>query len=448
MSTKTIILAGGSGSRMKSKNHKVLHKIYDKTLLDYVVKASCGTEIIVVVGHQADNVKNSLGYDNSIQFALQSEQLGTGHAVMMAKEHIDEDSHVFVLCGDTPLLTKETLDKLLEYHIKNNNAISLASTNLDNPTGYGRIIRRNDKVVKITEHKDLVGDEVNITEVNTGVYCFQGSVLKELLAKISNNNSQNEYYLTDTLEIACNTGYNVGAIVFPDYSQFVGINTKLQLHEATKLMQQRINNRHMENGVIIVDSNTSYIGDDVVIGMDTVIYPNSSLFGKCVIGEDCEITGSKLEDMVVGDSVTITNSVCVKSSVGSHTSVGPFAYIRPDCQIGEKVKIGDFVEVKNAVIGNNTKASHLSYIGDATLGNNINIGCGTITVNYDGKKKARTVIEDGAFVGCNSNLIAPVTVESNSVVAAGTTVTKVVKTGSLAIGRVRQENLEGWVRRD
>ncbi len=446
----SIILAAGTGTRMNSKNHKVLHNIYDKTLIQYVVEAVNevnSQKNCVIVGFMADKVVENLKNYENLEFPKQEEQKGTGHAVLMAEKFIDEDSDVLILCGDTPLIKSDMLKELIDYHQKNDNSITLATCNLEDPFGYGRIYRENDKVKKIVEHKDCSEDQLKITEINTGVYIFKGTTLKNTLSKITNNNSKGEYYLTDTIEIALKEGLKVDAIIFDEPNQFNGINTKVQLHEAAQILKENINKKHMENGVIFADANTAYIGKDVVIGRDTTIMPNVTIFGKTTIGEDCTIgANSTLTNMTIADSVEILNSVCTDSSIGSNTKVGPFAYIRPNCEIGEKVKIGDFVEVKKSKIGNNSKASHLTYIGDAIVGENVNFGCGSITVNYDGKNKFITTIEDNAFIGSNTNLIAPVTVEKNAKVAAGTTVTKKVPANALAIGRVRQDNKENFVK--
>ncbi len=445
---KTIILAGGSGTRMKSKKHKVLHKIYGKALVEYVIDATNGAEVdenIVIVGHQKEAVLEGIKSYN-VKHAVQEEQLGTGHAVMMAKSELDFDGHVIVLSGDTPLVTADTIKELFKKHIEEDNSITLATTKVQDPTGYGRIIRREGRVYKIREHKDCNDEQLKVNEINTSIYCFKSRDLLSFLDDIKTENSQGEYYLTDTIEIALKRKLTVGSVIFEDSDQFAGINTKRQLLEATHILRDRVVNKHLDNGVIFIDPSSVQIGQDVEIGQDTVIYPNVIIEGKTVIGEECEIgQNTTIKNMIIGDGVNILQSVCLDSKIGDYTTVGPFAYIRPDCEVGSKVKVGDFVELKKAKIGNNTKMSHLSYVGDAVVGENVNIGCGTITVNYDGKNKFVTTIGDNAFVGCNSNLIAPVTIEKDSYVAAGTTVTNTVPTDSLALSRVKQTNLTGWV---
>ncbi len=443
----TIILAGGKGTRMKSNTPKVLHTILGKELVNYTVdcaKTIGSSDIVVVVGNEAKKVQEHIKED--VTFALQEEQLGTGHAVLICDEYIKNDSDVLVICGDTPAIKSETLEALHKQHKEQNNSLTVVSNILQDPTGYGRIVREDNKVTCIVEQKDASPEIAKINEVNTGVYMFKGADLKDALKEINNNNSQNEYYLTDTLEIILSKNLNVGVMIAEDNDEFLGINTKVQLSKVANIIKNRINEKLMLDGVIIEDPAVTYISDSVKIGMDTIIKPNTTITGNTVIGENCIITSSNLNNMTISDNVTIINSVCTDSSIDDNTNVGPFAYIRPNCKIGKNVKVGDFVEVKNAIIGDGSKASHLTYIGDAELGKNINLGCGTITVNYDGKNKFKTVIEDDVFVGCNSNLIAPVTLQKGSTIGAGTTVTNDVPQESLAIGRVKQSVKENWAR--
>ncbi len=445
---KTVILAAGQGTRMKSKLPKVLQKVNDKYLLAHVIDVAkeIGSEkIIVVIGHQGDLVKEEISKDYDVEFVVQKEQLGTANAVSMANEHFD-NSDILVLCGDTPLLQKETLQKFVDGHKAKNLCATGLSMYQENSFGYGRIIRENDgSFAKIVEQKDCSTEQALVKECNTGVYVFNGIKLKDILTKIKTNNAQGELYLTDALELLKNDGEKVDVCMAENADEFIGINDKVQLAEAESVLQKIINEKLMRAGVIIKDPKTAYISKDVVIGQDTVIMPNTTITGKTVIGENCKIgPNSVLNNMIIKDEVTIDNSKCVDSEVGSFTSVGPFSYIRPNCVIGEHAKIGDFVEIKNSTIGNNTKASHLTYVGDSELGNNINLGCGTITVNYDGKNKFKTIIKDNVFVGCNSNLVAPVTLNENSFIAAGTTVTKDVKENSLVIGRTKEISKENW----
>ena len=445
---KVVILAAGQGTRMKSDVPKVLHRVLDKTMVGYVIEASkeAGADkICVVVGHQSAMVKNTIKdlYDD-ISFAVQKQQLGTGHAVMQAGDFI-KDGNILVLCGDTPLITADTIKKLCDVHEKNNNSVTVVSMVVDNPTGYGRIIRENDGFSKIVEQKDANGEQLAVKEVNTGVYIFKAEALTKAFESLSNNNSQGEYYLTDTLEIIKNSGENVGIMVADDADEFMGVNSKLHLAQAIKAMKIRINTEHMINGVTITDPDNTYIGKDVKIERDTIIYPGCMLEGKTEIGKSCIIgPNTRITSSSVDDCVTIQSSVLVNSKVKSYTTVGPFAYLRPNSVIGEHVRIGDFVEIKNSNIDDGTKVSHLTYVGDSDVGKCVNFGCGTVTVNYDGKVKNRCKIGDGAFIGCNTNLVAPVEIAERGYTAAGSTITKNVPEDSLAIARVRQENKDGW----
>ncbi|MFV0502761.1 MAG: bifunctional UDP-N-acetylglucosamine diphosphorylase/glucosamine-1-phosphate N-acetyltransferase GlmU [Lachnospirales bacterium] len=444
---KTVILAAGQGTRMNSNIPKVLHKINNKHLIDYSIEIGNkigSSEIVVVVGHKHNVIKEALKEKN-VKFVIQEEQLGTGHAVMMAEKYINDDD-VLVLFGDCPLIPAETIEHFIKYHRESNNDLSCISSFTKEPKGYGRIVRGNNAFLKNVEEKDATEEERKIEEVNVGVYLFKSGIANLALSKLGNNNAQNEYYITDTLEIVKQNG-KVGVYTDINFNNFMGINTKSQLAIARKIMQDRINENLMDSGAIIIDPATAYIDATVKIGIDTVIEPNVIIKGDTEIGLNCTIgANTKITNCKIGDNVEINSSVAIDSKIGNGTKVGPFAYIRPNSNLGENVKIGDFVEVKNSNIGKNSKASHLTYIGDSDLGENINVGCGTITVNYDGKNKARTVIGDNSFIGCNSNLVAPVEVEKNSYVACGTTVVKNVPEKSLAIGRVRQENKKNWIR--
>ncbi len=445
---KAILLAAGEGSRMKSKKAKVLHEVMGKSMVQRVVdvaKSAGLEEIAVIVGHQAEQVQEALK-DSGVTFFLQQEQKGTGHAVMQAESFLEEGKDVVILYGDTPLLQKETLLSLMDFHEQAQNAVTIISSLVDQPDGYGRIVRDEaGQFVKNVEHKDASEAQRQIKEINSGIYCFDGGCLKEALKKINNQNAQGEYYLPDTLSVLKAEGKKVDAMVVSDSRQFLGVNTRAQLAQVQKVLQERVNAYWMNEGVTILDPATTYIADTVTVGMDTVIYPQTLLEGHTVIGENCQIGPcTRLMDMTVGDETTMQFTTAMESTVGSFTKVGPYAYIRPNCHIGNHIKVGDFVEVKNSVIGDGTKISHLTYVGDSDVGQNINFGCGTVTVNYDGKKKFRTVIEDNVFIGCNANLVAPVTLKEGSYVAAGSTITKDVPPKALAVARNRQTNLEGW----
>lgn len=445
---KTLILAAGFGTRMKSKLPKVLHKVMGVPMIEHVITAAYeagSTGTAVVVGFKGDEVKKAVD-DGKLEFYTQSEQLGTGHAVMCAGDFIDEDKDILVLYGDTPLITAGTIKKLIDFHRKENNGVSIISAIVDDPSGYGHIIRNSKgDFIKNVEHKDADETERLVKEINTGVYIFKGSSLKRALKKLTNNNSQGEYYLPDTLAIILNANEGVNAMTVDDVAEFYGVNSREQLAAAENIMKRRINRFHMENGVTLIDPENTYIAPGVRIGMDTVIYPGTILEGDTVIGEDCEIGPySRLSDVTVADGAKVKFTFASEAEIGAHTTVGPYAYIRPDSKIGANVKIGDFVEVKNSVIGDGTKVSHLTYIGDSDVGERINFGCGTVTVNYDGKNKFRTTIEDDVFIGCNTNLIAPVKVEKGAYIAAGSTITKDVPGDCLAVARERQRNLKGW----
>lgn len=440
---RAIILAAGEGKRMKSNLPKVLHKVCGKPMLNYIIDAckNAGIEkIAVVVGHQADTIKSSIA---DVEFFLQSEQLGTGHAVICAKDFINDDDDVLILNGDIPLITCETIKKL--YSVHGENSLTLISTVVENPNGYGRIVRRDGKFLRIVEDKDADKNEKLVNEINVGVYLFNSSALKTALQFLGNDNAQKEYYLTDTIEIIRTMNDNIGVFCGENAQEFLGVNDKVQLAYVTSLMQKRINKKHMQNGVTMISPETVYIEENVEIGRDTIIYPNVILEKNTKIGQNCIIgSNSRLVDCNILDEVEIWQSVIFNSTVKSKTKVGPFAYIRPDCVIGENVKVGDFVEVKNSNIGAGTKISHLTYIGDSDVGKNINFGCGTVTVNYDGKEKFRTKIGDNSFIGCNTNLIAPVSVGENSYIAAGSTITDDIPPNSFAIARQRQINKSNW----
>lgn len=443
-----IILAAGEGTRMKSKMPKVLHTVLGRELLNHVIDSakSAGTErICVVIGHKGDEVKEKIG--DCVEYVEQKERLGTGHAVMQADGFIQEEGDVLVLYGDTPLITGETLKRLIDTHRKENNGVTILSAIVENPAGYGRIIRdEKGNFLKNVEHKDASEEELKVNEINGGMYCFKAKLLKEALKELTNNNSQKEYYLTDTLEIILSKGHRVNALVVEDSDEILGVNSRVQLAQVTQIMKRRINKMHMEAGVTIIDPENTYIELEVKIGKDTIIYPGCNLQGKTVIGEDCIIgPNSTIKSSQVADKVTVQNSVVLESIINSNTTVGPFAYLRPNSNIGSHVRIGDFVEIKNSTIGNHTKVSHLTYIGDADVGERVNFGCGTVVVNYDGISKHRTKIGNDAFIGCNTNLISPVTVHDEAYTAAGSTITEDVPAKALAIARARQINKNDWV---
>ncbi len=444
-----IILAAGEGKRMKSSTPKVLHKVCGKEMINHVIdniRKSGIEDINVVIGKGAEKVRK--GTENrNISYSVQEEQLGTGHAVMCAEEFLDKkNGSVAIFVGDGPLITEDTVKKLISYHEEGNYGATILTTVMEEPLKYGRIIRNKyEEVEKIVEFKDCNKDELKVKEINSGMYCFDIEMLLNTLGKLNNNNNQGEYYLTDVIEILKSQGEKVGAIS-ATIEEVTAVNSKYELSIAEQIMRNRINKAHMDNGVLIVDSNSTYIQCDVKIGADTTIYPGNVIEGNTIIGEGCMLySNNRINNSVIKDNVTLESSVVLNSQVGENTTVGPFAYLRPETIIGKDARIGDFVEIKKSTIGNGTKVSHLTYIGDAEVGDKCNFGCGTVVVNYDGKIKNKSKIGNNVFIGCNTNLVSPVEVEDNSYIAAGTTVTNTVPRGALAIGRVKQENKENWV---
>ncbi|MDZ5672751.1 bifunctional UDP-N-acetylglucosamine diphosphorylase/glucosamine-1-phosphate N-acetyltransferase GlmU [Bacillus stercoris] len=445
-----VILAAGQGTRMKSKLYKVLHPVCGKPMVEHVVDEALKlslSKLVTIVGHGAEKVKKQLG-DKS-EYALQAEQLGTAHAVKQAQPFLaDEKGVTIVICGDTPLLTAETMEEMLKEHTQREAKATILTAVAEDPTGYGRIIRsQNGAVQKIVEHKDASEEERLVTEINTGTYCFDNEALFRAIDQVSNDNAQGEYYLPDVIEILKNEGETVAAYQTGNFQETLGVNDRVALSQAEQFMKERINKRHMQNGVTLIDPMNTYISPDAVIGSDTVIYPGTVIKGEVQIGEDT-IIGPHTEIMnsSIGSRTVIKQSVVNHSKVGNDVNIGPFAHVRPDSVIGNEVKIGNFVEIKKTQFGDRSKASHLSYVGDAEVGTDVNLGCGSITVNYDGKNKYLTKIEDGAFIGCNSNLVAPVTVGEGAYVAAGSTVTEDVPGKALAIARARQVNKDDYVK--
>ncbi|MFJ7733572.1 bifunctional UDP-N-acetylglucosamine diphosphorylase/glucosamine-1-phosphate N-acetyltransferase GlmU [Lysinibacillus sp. NPDC097231] len=444
-----VILAAGQGTRMKSKLYKVLHPVCGKPMVQHVVdhiQTLDVNRIVTVVGHGAEKVQQQLG-DKS-EYVLQAEQLGTAHAVQQAEEVLgSEEGTTLVVCGDTPLIRPETMQALFKHHQTKNAKATILTAVAENPTGYGRILRGdNGQVEQIVEQKDASAEQQLVKEINTGTYCFDNKALFETLRLVKNDNAQGEYYLPDVIEILQKQGDIVEAYVTEDFEETLGVNDRVALSQAEGLMRARINEKHMRNGVTIINPETTYISAEAVIGRDTVIQPGTMIEGTTVIGEDCIIgPNTQIIDSRISDRTTIHSSVVRESAVAEDTAIGPFANIRPLSDIGSHVKIGNFVEVKKSKLGNDTKVSHLSYIGDADIGNNVNIGCGSITVNYDGKNKFQTIVEDDVFVGCNTNLVAPVKVGKGSFIAAGSTITKEVPEDALAIARARQENKPNYV---
>ena len=450
MNKYAVVLAAGKGTRMKSNLHKVLHQVLGKSMVDHAVTnlEKIGVDkIVTVIGYEADSVRAEL--KDRVEYAMQTEQLGTGHAVMMTKDLLEGlEGVTIVTYGDVPLLTEQTISNLFDYHQEQEAAITILTASTDNPTGYGRIIRDEaGNVLRIVEQKDANEQELLVKEINTGVCCYDNKVLFEALTKITNNNSQGEYYLTDLVGIIRDMGLKVVAYENEDFEETLGVNDRVQLAYAEKVLRKRVNEQHMRNGVTIINPEATYIGTEVEIGQDVIIYPGTMITG-CSKIEDEVIIGanSQINSSVIGKNSTINASVISDSVIGANTTVGPFAHIRMHAEVGSHARIGNFVEIKKSVFKDGAKAAHLSYIGDAILGENVNMGCGSITVNYDGKNKHQTIIGANTMVGCNVNLVAPVTIEPNAYLAAGSTITKNVPEDALAMARSKQENKEGYAK--
>ena len=421
---KSIILAAGKGTRMKSDTPKVLHTIFDKTLVGYVIDAVNNTgladENFVIVGHQAERVEEYINknYDNA-KCVLQSPQLGTGHAVSMALPYLkDFDGEVIILCGDTPLITSETIKEFVEYHRENKSDLTVMSAIFENPTNYGRIIRNQDgSLNSIVEEKDATPEQKAVKEINAGIYCINWAKIKPAFNELTSNNAQGEYYLTDIIKWGNEKNLSVNAYTLKNNEEIFGINSKTHLAEATKMLNNKIVQKHLDNGVQIIDPATTWISPETEIGADTVIYPS------------CYING--------------------KNKIGKHCKIGPFAHLRGDVVLEDYVKIGNFVEVKKTTIKSHTNACHLTYLGDSEIGSNVNIGAGTITANYNPltKVKSKTIIKDNVKIGSNSVLVAPVTIEEGANVGAVGVITKNIPEWSLAITRSPLKLIEGWVKK-
>ena len=451
MNCSVVILAAGEGTRMKSSLPKVLNKAAGLPMAEWVIRAAVGgTEKKPVMVYGSGGNALPEYFSGKCEFCLQSERKGTGHAVMCAKDAIIKSAgeYVVILAGDMPLITADSVKMLVNSACGGNYSCMLLTSVLPDPTGYGRIVRdENGELKKIVEHKDATEEERRICEVNISVYCFKTKELLESLDKITPNNKNGEYYLTDAIELIKNAGGKVGAVTLPDYREGQGVNNKAQLAECSQILKERINKEHMLNGVTLLDPKNTYIEADVKIGRDSVIYPGVFLEGSTVLGEGVTVyQGSRLVNSTVLDGSTVQNSVLIDAKIGRNTDVGPYAYLRPGTDVKDNCRIGDFVEIKNSIIGNGTKVSHLTYVGDGDMGENINVGCGVVFVNYDGQKKHRSVIGDGAFIGCNTNLVSPVNVGEGAYIAAGSTITKDVPENSLVIARARETVLPGWAK--
>ena len=452
---KAVILAGGKGTRMKSELPKVLHKVYDRCIIDYVCDAceDAGiNDICIIVGHKAEQVEEHIKEKKrNVTLCLQKDQLGTGHAVMQAKDHINDDDLVLVINGDQPLISSQTIKSLISFCKQGNYGGTVLSYILDEPGSLGRVIRdENGNLQRIVEKKDCTESEEKVKEVNIGVYCFRGDLLKNSFSKLDDNNAQNEYYITDIPAHIKKAGYNFGVYAIADMSEFQGINSREELSIATCTLLNKTRKFHMDNGVTLIDPTNTYISLDAKIGKDTIIYPGTNIQGECIIGENCVIgPNSHIISSIIGDNVTIETSKVSNSNIGNNCMIGPFAHIRPNCKISDNCKVGSFAEVKNINLGEDSKIPHLIYAGDADIGKNVEIGCGCITANLNPKwEKSRTVIGDNSFVGSNSTLIAPLEVGKDTVVAAGSVITENVPNSSFAIARQRQTTKEGYTQKN
>jgi bifunctional UDP-N-acetylglucosamine pyrophosphorylase/glucosamine-1-phosphate N-acetyltransferase len=451
-----IILAAGKGTRMKSATPKVLHRVSGLPMLAYpvnVLKGLKAGKVVVVVGHGAETVRSAFKA-SGLSFVHQKDQLGTGHAVMCAMKGLKGvRGDVLILSGDVPLITAETVKGLLKLHRGGGGkrpVLSLITMLLDDPKGYGRIVRdEHGSVVRIVEEKDCSAPQKGINEVNSGLYLVQADFLREKIRKLGNRNAQGEYYLTDLVELAVAAGQKVKALTHLNPNEVMGINNRVELAKANRLMRLRKTEELMYSGVTLLDPETAYIDSTVRIGTDTTIYPGVHITGDTVIGSNCVVEeGSRITSSVIGDSTTVKSHSIIEDSVlGKEVVVGPFARLRPGNSISDRVRIGNFVEVKKTSIGKGSKANHLSYIGDSVIGAGVNIGAGTITCNYDGYKKHTTVIEDGAFIGSDTQLVAPVTIGKGAYVGSGTTVTRDVPADSLVVTRAGEKVVAGWALR-
>ena len=443
-----IILAAGQGTRMNSQTAKVLHKVGNKSLLQHVIDASrpLVNSINVIIGHHSESVKKTTSNDD-INWVNQKEQLGTGHAVQQAIPHINDNSICLILYGDVPLIKTETLQILTDK--AESSGFSLLSVMMENPFGYGRIIRdSNNSILSIVEQKDASKDELQVREINTGIMAIRGSILKKYLKELEPNNSQGELYLTDIVEKAVKDNVNIASFICESVAEVMGINDKNQLSQAERAYQQNKASDLMSKGLTIMDPKRFdcrgelSFKDDCVIDVNVVFEGDNDLGKNVSISPNCIIKASKIGD----NTHILANSIIENAVIGSNTSIGPFARIRPETKIGNHSKIGNFVEVKKSSIENNSKVSHLSYIGDSKIGNDVNVGAGVITCNYDGINKFQTEIKDGAFVGSNSQLVAPVTIGKNSTIGAGSTITQNTPDGQLTLSRNKQSTISKWKR--
>ena len=449
MMNNAIILAAGKGTRMKTELPKCAFPLLKKPMVTYIIEALESInidQIICVVGHKKEVLQDIL--KDRVKYAIQEEQLGTGHAVKCALDFIDDNGYTIILPGDTPLIDKEILDQLIEVHKSNKNDFTIGTIVLDNPFGFGRIVRdSSNSVLRIVEEKDASEEERKIKEINTGLFLVDNKLLKKALLEIKNNNAKGEYYLTDIVEILSKEA-KIGTFTIKDTYKLNGINDLYTLSLVEKQFREAILKKHMLNGVNIVNPETVTIGNDVTIEAGTTIYQGSLILGKTSIGRNCVVgPNSEIFNSTLKDGSKLLHSVCYDSTLEENSSVGPFSHIRMNTVVGQDNRIGNFVEMKNSVIGPKTNVAHLTYVGDTDCGGGVNFGCGTVTVNYDGKNKYRTTIGDNVFIGCNSNLIAPVNIGSESFIAAGSTITDSIEENDFAIARAKQVTKKGYAKK-
>ncbi len=452
MNLSAVILAAGKGVRMQSALPKVVHKAAGVPMILHIVravKAAGIQDIHVVVGHGRETVQEILEKE-SVQFVIQESQLGTGHALQQAEKNIDSDHCVLVLSGDTPLLQSHTLRAIIDTHLQQNAAATILSAEVQKPQGYGRIVRAaTGDFNKIVEEKDASIEEKMIQEINSGIYCFNAGEVFSALGQINTNNAQQEYYLTDVLGLMKLEGKRVSVVTAKDAEEILGVNDRVQLAYVESVLRQKKNKELMQKGVHIIDPGSTFIDIEVNIQQDTVILPFTLIEGRTDIGGQCEIGPyTRITNSWIGNNVIIESSRVNEARIADHCTIGPFAYLRPQTILQEAVKVGDFVEIKKSNIGPRSKVPHLSYVGDAQLGSGVNIGAGTITCNYDGKHKFETIIQDQAFIGSNTNLVAPVVIGEGAVTGAGSTIAQDVPPKNLAIERAQQRNIPNWANKN
>jgi bifunctional UDP-N-acetylglucosamine pyrophosphorylase/glucosamine-1-phosphate N-acetyltransferase len=451
MDTHVVVLAAGKGTRMKSAWPKVLHHVAGLPMIAHVLATArtlCPKSTTVVIGHQADALRSALAAHSGITFVVQEPQLGTAHALLTTESALgNARGTLILLSGDVPLLTRETLQMVARQHSDARAAATVVTAVVDDPRGYGRIVRSGEQIARIVEDKDATADERAIREINSGIYAFDLEGLYDAVRSIAAENAQREYYLPDLVAIYRRQGRPVATVTVADADEIRGINSRGELAAVSRIVREQKTAELMAAGVTIEDPATTYVDESVTIGADTILHPGVSLEGPTTIGAGCEIhSGARIVDSRIGDRVTILNHcVITRSTIANDVSIGPFAHLRPDTDVRDHAKVGNFVELKRTVLGSRSKANHLTYLGDATIGQSVNVGAGTITCNYDGVTKSQTVIEDGAFIGSDTQLVAPVTIKQGAYVGSGTTVREDVPAGALAVSAGKQRNIDGWV---